>query len=271
MPISDNLYGEASERRVYSDLLTPMMESYIASKAVCHYDVSLPKAGVNADFSGTAISKVYDLTLTQDHAVQATELNKPQLSNTSLQNLRQYIQFTGTDPDQLVSDVNMNSTNISVFVLYKLGSAPSGSGITNGIFGADAGTWGKGVVFENGVLAIGDSQATSWQFVTAQTNASPQTPSVWNLLSVHWNGTTSDASRLWCNGKQLASFTNKNSAANANMYIGRDSYVGYHPFTGDVAEFLVFKEEVSNLNTRRLHEHLRRKWGVAFWDSIVIT
>ena len=223
---------------------------------------------VNID-TGGGVLDVLDISASQSDASQVTVSKQGVLSGASRQNGRQYLILNSSQRQGMTSLIDYNNINCTVFCLYKLNNTPSGS-VSNGLFGHDNGGWDKFAYFANGSFAVGGA-TTNRHIFTSQVNANPADPSVWNLVSVHYNGTGVNESKAWCNGKMLGNFTHSNTAGNAISGFGTlnpTSTSNAHYFGGYIAEFIVILDVVDDLTTRRIHEYIRRKWGVTGWDTI---
>jgi len=251
-------------------LLGGIVSDYIVSNADAWYDFGNPRNGLNVNIdTGGGVLDVLDISASQSDASQVTVSKQGVLSGASRQNGRQYLILNSSQRQGMTSLIDYNNINCTVFCLYKLNNTPSGS-VSNGLFGHDNGGWDKFAYFANGSFAVGGA-TTNRHIFTSQVNANPADPSVWNLVSVHYNGTGVNESKAWCNGKMLGNFTHSNTAGNAISGFGTlnpTSTSNAHYFGGYIAEFIVILDVVDDLTTRRIHEYIRRKWGVTGWDTI---
>jgi hypothetical protein len=227
------------------------VESWLKQNADSWYEISLPKNGENAEFDENGkVIKIHDLTLSQAHAEQVNTSRQPHISSTT-QNKRRFLSFDGQN-DGMLTAINLNSPSVSVFCLYRIadhrGKATNG-GLCNGLFGHDNGGWDKFVAFDtsNQRMVVSGSVETRNSGsgapralgVLPQDNANPYQTQQWNLVSIHWNGTSTSNSEVWCNGKKLEQFTNANRTGSNAMILADLNPKSLAAFHGDIAEFIV--------------------------------
>ena len=235
---------------------TLFWESYQLADCLYKIDRGIPTE-VTFDKSTREVSHLFDQSLKENHANQATKVNRPILcTKAEKNNYRYFLKFNGKK--RMLSDINLNPASgqadiVNVFIVYRLNSN-LGSHFRNGLFGHGNGGWDKFVTFSpNGELVV--SGTTNDHIVIGQkafngknaiapyqSKAKASELNKWICLSIHWDVPGgNNASEVWCNGKKLANFTARTSQGSTKMTFGDLNPSGIAGLKGDIAFFCLYK------------------------------
>ena len=116
---------------------TLFWESYQLADCLYNIDRGIPTE-VTFDKSTREVSHLFDQSLKENHANQATKVNRPILcTKAEKNNYRYFLKFNGKK--RMLSDINLNPASgqadiVNVFIVYRLNSN-LGSHFRNGLFG----------------------------------------------------------------------------------------------------------------------------------------
>ena len=262
---------------------TLFWESYQLADCLYKIDRGIPTE-VTFDKSTREVSHLFDQSLKENHANQATKTNRPILcTKAEKNNYRYFLKFNGKK--RMLSDINLNPASgqadiVNVFIVYRLNSN-LGSHFRNGLFGHGNGGWDKFVTFSpNGELVV--SGTTNDHIVIGQkafngknaiapyqSKAKASELNKWICLSIHWDVPGgNNASEVWCNGKKLANFTARTSQGSTKMIFGDLNPSGIAGLKGDIAFFCLYKGRKLSESTMKLHHHVLCEWYAVDHDSI---
>ena len=262
---------------------TLFWESYQLADCLYKIDRGIPTE-VTFDKSTREVSHLFDQSLKENHANQATKVNRPILcTKAEKNNYRYFLKFNGKK--RMLSDINLNPASgqadiVNVFIVYRLNSN-LGSHFRNGLFGHGNGGWDKFVTFSpNGELVV--SGTTNDHIVIGQkafngknaiapyqSKAKASELNKWICLSIHWDVPGgNNASEVWCNGKKLANFTARTSQGSTKMTFGDLNPSGIAGLKGDIAFFCLYKGRKLSESTMKLHHHVLCEWYAVDHDSI---
>ena len=214
--------------------------------------------------NGGKVKELMDYGIEGNNFKQTTTSLQPSLNLESEKEDNKY--FLKFNNNRMISDSNLNAITgkkdvINVFIVYKLNSVPSSGSdwLRGGLFGHDNGGYDKFVCFANpttkeliisgnsGDFVIGRNKANHKNPIASyQTKANAGELNKWICLSIHWNADTTpntDESSVYCNGKQLTSFTAKTSTGDTKLTIGDIKNNTNSPFDGSIIFFSVYKYE----------------------------
>ena len=177
------------------------------------------------------VSKIFDQSLSQDHAEQTTYNLQPTLCTKANRiNKRYYLEFNG---QRIISNIDLNAASgkediVNVFIVYNLSSFSGTYWCRCGLFGHDNGGFDKFIAFSpQGDLIV--SGATNDHIVIGQNTTNGRSPisdyqtkanagelNKWICLSIHWNIPT-ETSYVYCNGKKLTDFTSRSSIGSTQV------------------------------------------------------
>ena len=262
---------------------TLFWESYQLADCLYKIDRGIPTE-VTFDKSTREVSHLFDQSLKENHANQATKVNRPILcTKAEKNNYRYFLKFNGKK--RMLSDINLNPASgqadiVNVFIVYRLNSN-LGSHFRNGLFGHGNGGWDKFVTFSpNGELVV--SGTTNDHIVIGQkafngknaiapyqSKAKASELNKWICLSIHWDVPGgNNASEVWCNGKKLANFTARTSQGSTKMTFGDLNPSGIAGLKGDIAFFCLYKGKNLSESTMKLHHHVLCEWYAVDHDPI---
>ena len=163
--------------------------------------------------------------------------------------------------------------NLQVFVVFKF-SDVSGSNIRDAIFGHDDDGWDRFVSLKNNALLISgvkdDDKSGSITISTFPKDTNPLKTDRFCVLSVHWNnrgstGCGENNSSVWCNGKNLKSFTAGGVAGDKSFSIGVNGSLKYYPMKGEIGRFLVCGNRAHPMGEEEItivHNYLMKEWQI---------
>ena len=163
------------------------------------------------------VSKLFDQSLSQDHAEQTTYNLQPTIcTKSNRNNNRYYLEFNGSQ--RMNSNINLNPVSgeediVNVFIVYKIRSFSTSYWTSSGLFGHDSMGFHKFLSFSHyGDIII--SSTVNDMTVIGQNVTNGRTPisdykskahagliNQWICLSCHWN-IPSEISYVYCNGKK---------------------------------------------------------------------
>ena len=219
------------------------------------------------------ISILYDQTRHSINAVQSRSNLQPILGDkdTSIDDMYP-IKFNNNR--RLTSNINLNSSIVAVFVVYKLNSYSTHISKygTNALFGNDDGkNNGKYITFNTrGNLIF--SGVSGPNIVTSYpSNANAGELNNYKLLSVHWNlATEKNKSYIYCNGKKIISFTSNSTTGENTTTIGDLSSILRAPLNGNIAFFSFYNKNLSEEIIMLHHKVLCERYKISH-DLIRIT
>ena len=230
-----------------------------------------------------SVSKLFDQSLSQDHAEQTTYNLQPSLcSKGNRINKRYYLEFNGSQ--RMISSIDLNVANgeediVNIFILYYIDSFSGTYWCRCGLFGHDNGQFDKFIAFSdqgdlivsgtvNDHIVIGKN-TTNGKSPTAdyQTKANAGSLNQWICLSVHWN-ISSETSYVYCNGKNISDFTSRTSAGSTQMTFGDLNPNGIAPFYGKIVCFLLYKNKRMSHRDILLHHKVLCNWYGVDHDEI---
>ena len=229
------------------------------------------------------VSKLFDQSLSQDHAVQTTYNLQPALSTkTARINKRYYLEFNGNQ--RMISDINLNPANgeediVNVFIVYNISSFSGSYWCRCGLCGHDDSAFDKFIAFSthgdlivsgtvNDHIVVGQNTTNGRQVIAPyKTKANAGELNKWICLSVHWN-IPSETSYVYCNGKKLTNFSARTSVGSTQMTFGDLNPSGIAPFYGKIACFLLYKNKRMTSRDILLHQSVLCKWYDVDHDPI---
>ena len=262
---------------------TLFWESYQLADCLYKIERGIPTE-VTFDNSTREVSHIFDQSLKENDATQATKANRPILCTKAEKiNYRYYLKFNGKK--RMLSNINLNPASgqadiVNVFIVYRLNSN-LGSHFRNGLFGHDNGGWDKFVTFSpNGELVV--SGTTNDHIVIGQkafngknaiapyqSKAKASELNKWICLSIQWDVPGGkNASETWCNGKKLANFTARTSAGSKTMTFGDLNPSGIAGLKGDIAFYCLYKGKNLTESNIKLHHRVLCEWYAVDHDPI---
>ena len=280
--------GDACNKRSLNILETKLSEtlfweSYQLADCLYKIERGIPSE-VTFDNSTREVSHLFDQSLKENDATQATKANRPILcTKAEKNNYRYYLKFDGNK--RMLSDINLNPGSgqddiVNVFIVYRLNSN-LGSHFRNGLFGHDNGGWDKFVAFSpNGELVV--SGTTNNHIVIGQkafngknaiapyqSKANAGELNKWICLSIRWDVPGgNNASEVWCNGKKLANFTARTSPGSNTMTFGDLNPSGIAGLKGDITFFCLYKDKNLSETNIKLHHRALCEWYAVDHDPI---
>ena len=240
------------------------------------------------DCATRKVSRLYDQTLSENHAEQTTTAAQPTLvASVNRINNRYYINFTSSQ--RMVSSINLNVASggqdiVNIFIVYKFNSFNGAYWLRNGLVGHDNLGYDKFVAFgpsedlvvsgtTNDHIIIGVNNVGSKTAIAPyQTKANASELNKWCCLSIHWNVPAgANKSTVWCNRKKLCDFTATTSPGSNQMTFGDLNPSGIAGLDGSIAFFGLYKEKVISNPDIKLHHHVFCKnWFNIDHDSIAL-
>ena len=240
---------------------------------------------VTFDNSTRAVSDLFDQSLKENDANQATQATKPILcTKAEKNNYRYYLKFDGSK--RMLSNINLNPGSgqadiVNVFIVYRLNSYTGSYAVRNGLFGHDNGGYDKFIAFSptghllvsgttNQHIVIGPSSFNSKNATAPyQSKANAGELNKWICLSIHWDVPGgNNASETWCNGKKLANFTARTSQGSTDMTFGDLNSSGTAGLKGNIAFFCLYKGKNLTESNIKLHHYVLCKWYAVDHDPI---
>ena len=274
---------------VYNQLCETLLWEYYTRYGTALYRLDRGiSSEVVIDSATRKVSKLYDQTLSENHAEQTTTAAQPTLSTSANRiNNRYYLNFNGSQ--RMLSNIDLNIAAgsqdiVNIFIVYKLNSYPGSHWVRNGLFGHDNSGYDKFVAFSpNGELVV--SGAIGGYIVAGnnsfngkvslgpyQNKANAGDLNKWICLSIHWNvpaGT--NKSNVWCNGKKLCDFTARMSVGSTQMTFGDLNPTGLTGLDGSIAFFGLYKERViTDADIKLYHHVLCENWYKIDHDPITL-
>ena len=216
---------------------------------------------VVVDSATRKVSKLYDQSLSENHAEQTTTATQPTLSTSANRNNnRYYLNFNSSQ--RMLSNIDLNVAAgsqdiVNIFIVYKLNSYTGTYWLRNGLFGHDNSGFDKFVAFSPTTELV-VSGTNGDHIVVGANNYNGKNPlgpyqnkanagdlNKWICLSIHWNVPAgANKSSVWCNGKKLCDFTARTSVGSNQMTFGDLNPTGIAGLDGSIAFFGLYKERV---------------------------
>ena len=264
---------------------TLFWESYQLADCLYKIERGIPSE-VTFDNSTREVSHLFDQSLKENDATQATKANRPILCTKAEKiNYRYYLQFNGNK--RMLSNINLNPGSgqadiVNIFIVYRLNSYTGPHGLRNGLFGHDDGAgYDKFVAFspnKSMIIAgttgdytvIGPSAYIGKNpIANYQSKANAGELNKWICLSIHWDVPGgNNASQIWCNGKKLANFTARTSPGSNTMTFGDFKPAGRAGLKGDIAFFCLYKGRKLTETNIKLHSQVLCEWYAVNHDPI---
>ena len=263
---------------------TLFWESYQLADCLYKIDRGSPSE-VTFDNSTRAVSDLFDQSLKENDANQATQATKPILCTKAEKiNYRYYLKFDGSK--RMLSNINLNPGSgqadiVNVFIVYRLSSYTGSYAVRNGLFGHDNGGYDKFIAFSptrhllvsgttNQHIVIGSSSFNNKNATASyQSKANAGELNKWICLSIHWDVPGgNNASETWCNGKKLANFTARTSQGSTNMTFGDLNTSGIAGLKGDIAFYCLYKGKTLTESNIKLHHYVLCRWYAVDHDPI---
>ena len=263
---------------------TLFRESYQLADCLYKIDRGSPSE-VTFDNSTRAVSDLFDQSLKENDANQATQATKPILCTKAEKiNYRYYLKFDGSK--RMLSNINLNPGSgqadiVNVFIVYRLSSYTGSYAVRNRLFGHDNGGYDKFIAFSptghllvsgttNQHIVIGPSSFNSKNATAPyQSKANAGELNKWICLSIHWDVPGgNNASETWCNGKKLANFTARTSQGSTNMTFGDLNPSGTAGLKGDIAFYCLYKGKTLTESNIKLHHYVLCRWYAVDHDPI---
>ena len=263
---------------------TLFWESYQQADCIYKIDRGSPYE-VTFDNSTRAVSDLFDQSLKENDANQATQATKPILCTKAEKiNYRYYLKFDGSK--RMLSNINLNPGSgqadiVNVFIVYRLSSYTGSYAVRNGLFGHDNGGYDKFIAFSptghllvsgttNQHIVIGQSSFNSKNATAPyQSKANAGELNKWICLSIHWDVPGgNNASETWCNGKKLADFTARTTQGSTNMTFGDLNTSGIAGLKGDIAFYCLYKGKTLTESNIKLHHYVLCRWYAVDHDPI---
>ena len=263
---------------------TLFWESYQLADCLYKIDRGSPSE-VTFDNSTRAVSDLFDQSLKENDANQATQATKPILCTKAEKiNYRYYLKFDGSK--RMLSNINLNPGSgqadiVNVFIVYRLSSYTGSYAVRNGLFGHENGGYDKFIAFSptghllvSGTtdqhIVIGSSSFNNKNATASyQSKANAGELNKWICLSIHWDVPGgNNASETWCNGKKLANFTARTSQGSTNMTFGDLNTSGIAGLKGDIAFYCLYKGKTLTESNIKLHHYVLCRWYAVDHDPI---
>ena len=200
------------------------------------------------------VSKLFDQSLSQDHAQQSTTNLQPTLcTKANRREKRYFLEFDGSG-QRMISNIDLNPAAgepdiVNVFVVYNISSLTNSSHWTRGggaswatimahltnLFSPQGDLIVSGTVNDHIVIGQNTTNGRS-PIAQYQSKGSAGQLNTWIALSVHWN-ISSEKSYVYCNGKKLCEFTARSSVGSTTMTFGDINPNEIAPFHGKIGLF----------------------------------
>ena len=250
------------------------INEYLNLYAECLYKVdraSVHEVGMLPD---RRVQTLYDQTLSELNATQATTANQPILCTSAQRHKkRYYITFSKTRQDRMISNIDLSpvqgqSNIVNIFMVYPLKTCDGSYWTCNGLFGHDDGGHDKFVSFgaNSGDLVVSGTTGDYIVVGAAPVNGKPPIANYptcgnagelnqWVVLSIHWviDAAPTNKSTVWCNGIKLCNFTARASTGSTQMTFGDLNPSGIAPLDGDVSFFALYKSFALDEELIKLH------------------
>lgn len=147
-----------------------------------------------------------------------------------------------------VYDFNLNQTNVSCFMVFKINSIPPSTG-NRGLFGNDNLGWDRFIAIKDRTKILISSVNNGNNYLEID---NPLEVGTYYTLSCHWQG---DKGSLWVNGAKLEEFAAKLNSGDNKLYVGgislnnrgSDSDIEVKFFKG-TSELLSTDSSISNIH-----------------------
>ena len=219
------------------------------------------------------ISTLYDQTRHGINAVQSRSNLQPILGDKDI-NIDDMYPIKFNNNRRLTSNINLNSSIVVVFVVYKLNaySTHISKYGTNALFGNDDGkNNGKYITFNTRGQLIFSGVSGPNIITSYPSNANAGELNSYKILSVHWNlPTEKNKSYIYCNGKKIINFTSNSTTGENTTTIGDLSSILRAPLNGNIAFFSFYNKNLSEAIIKLHHKVLCERYKISH-DPITIT
>ncbi|MFA6043369.1 MAG: hypothetical protein WC718_00165 [Phycisphaerales bacterium] len=221
-----------------------------ASDASTLYDATTGGNLVTAD--GAYVARWEDKTANARHLLQSTESKRPTLQ-TAEQNSRSVLRWGGYALGTVLSVASFPSlTDLHVVAVAKVASHVTYGRILDraratGFWLAEAPTSGQFIG------AARETVAPLGAIVSGSVGA-------WFILDLWRIG--ADYSVSYNNGTPVADSSDTTATASGTMYVGDMAATATNAWNGDMAEILIFDNDLSSGDRAALLTHLATKWGI---------
>ena len=233
------------------------------------FDATVGGSAVTAE-NGT-VARWQDKSGNNRHATQAESARRPLFKNSSY-NGRPCLNGSG-DRFMVCEDANINAASLTLFAVYRMSEwQPTDNSINPNIYHTDipaSGYASVGLRSEQGGGAmnvrIGDADSSAYYTLAG-------------ITSTHQNQTAIQATRLngstgaivsRVSGTQAASATVAGTNIPASFGSRVAVMTGFQlidtgrRWRGDLAEFIIFRRDLSDTDMQRVEKYLAAKWGIA--------
>ena len=251
--------------------------------ATAFYKIDIGNSNEVTFDSVRSVSKIFDQSLSQDHAEQTTYNLQPTLCTKSNRvNKRYYLEFNGSQ--RMISDINLNVASgdediVNVFIVYQIKGLSTSYWTSSGLFGQDAMGFHRFISFSHfGDLIISstvnDMTVIGKNVTNGRTPISDYQPKAhagelnkWICLSVHWN-VPSETSYVYCNGKKFGKFSALSRIGSSQMTFADINPNGKASLNGYISSFLLYKNKRMTSRDILLHHSVLCKWYGVDHDPI---
>ena len=253
-------------------------------QATAFYKIDMANSHEVIFDSVRSVSKVFDQSLSQDHATQTTYNLQPTICTKANRiNNRYYLEFNGSQ--RMISDINLNVQSgqediVNVFIVYKLNSFSTSYWCSNGLFGQDNMGFHRFISFShygdliisstvNDMTVIGKNTTNGRVPISDyKTKANAGETGKWICLSCHWN-IPSETSYVYCNGKNIATFKSISKQGSSQMTFADINPLGKAGLNGQISAFMLYKNKRMTTQDILLHHKVLCKWYGVDNDEII--
>jgi hypothetical protein len=175
-------------------------------------------------------------------------------------NNNEVVRFAGSGRINTALNINSGTyPNVDVITIYKPTSTSPG-----GVVGEDDGNWDR--FFLNNTSFSQLNNAISYGSWTVSDAAIfPLNQPV--ITTISWREDVSNGSKCYIRGNEILSFTSNHGPETSNPVQIGDIGTSLYPFTGDIAEVIIFNSTQGTTERQRIESYLAIKYGVSLDQS----